>query len=74
MIQTRPGLAHPSRAESAGTIRRGAHCAGEAREPRALPAPIRQVIRERTLSMHSIIYLVGLIVIVLALLSLVGLA
>jgi hypothetical protein len=37
-------------------------------------APTRQVIRERTLSMHSIIYLVGLIVIVLALLSLVGLA
>jgi hypothetical protein len=39
-----------------------------------LPAPTRQIIRERTLSMHSIIYLVGLIVIVLALLSLVGLA
>jgi hypothetical protein len=73
MIQTRPGLAHPSRAGSAGTIRGGAHCAGEAREP-ALSAPTGQVIRERTLSMHSIIYLVGLIVIVLALLSLVGLA
>ena len=35
---------------------------------------MRHEIQGRTASMHSIIYLVGLVVIVLALLSLVGLA
>lgn len=43
-------------------------------EPRPAHARFRYPIHERTNSMHSIIYIVGLVVVVVAILSFIGVA